>query len=136
MKPASNAFVSVLTIETFNDFVLANVYVGIVYYLLYFVVGGKPILNIGVLEYTNPVPKSKDRVASTIVQIKMGIFSLFSLLLFTTVWLWKVDHLTPYYGYWAGRENEFGLTELILQIFIYLFVFDTWFYLTHHLLHV
>lgn len=70
------------------------------------------------------------------VQIKMGIVSLFSLLLFTTVWLWKVDKHTPFYGYWAGRENEFGLWELIMQIFIYLFVFDTWFYLTHHFLHI
>jgi hypothetical protein len=35
----------------------------------------------------------------------MGVISLFCLLLYTTVWLWKVDRHTPFYGYWAGREN-------------------------------
>ena len=69
-------------------------------------------------------------------QIKMGLISLFSLILYTTIWMWKFDKLTPYYGYWAGRENQFGLWELAKNIFVYMFVFDTWFTLTHHFLHI
>jgi Delta7-sterol 5-desaturase len=92
--------------------------------------------NSDLLEWSNPIPKSPERKASTKVQIKMGIISLFSLLLYTTIWLWRVDRHLPFYGYWAGRENEFGLGELVLQIFIYMFCFDTWFYLTHHFLHI
>jgi hypothetical protein len=37
------------------------------------------------------------------LQIKMGVIALFSLLLYTTLWLWKVDRHLPFYGYWAGR---------------------------------
>jgi sterol desaturase/sphingolipid hydroxylase (fatty acid hydroxylase superfamily) len=66
----------------------------------------------------------------------MGLVSLFSLILYTTIWLWKFDKLTPYYGYWAGRENEFGLWELAKNILVYMFCFDTWFTLTHHFLHI
>jgi len=69
-------------------------------------------------------------------QIKMGLISLFSLILYTTIWMWKFDKYTPYYGYWEGRENSFGLWELTKNILIYLFVFDTWFVLTHHFLHI
>lgn len=57
----------------------------------------------GFLYFTNPIPKSKERVASAKLQIKMGIVSLFSLLLYTTIWLWKVDRVMPFYGYWEGR---------------------------------
>lgn len=69
-------------------------------------------------------------------QFKMGLIALFCVLLYTTIWMWKFEKKMPYYGYWEGKENEFGLIEAIKQIFIYLFVFDTWFYLTHHFLHI
>ena len=35
----------------------------------------------------------------------MGISALFFVIFYTTIWLWKVDPFTPYYGYWQGREN-------------------------------
>jgi len=41
MQPATNPFVSVMEINTFQDFVLANVYVGIFYYFTYIVIGGR-----------------------------------------------------------------------------------------------
>ena len=129
MQPISNPFVEVLHIETWTDFLYANLYVGGFYYVLYLVAGT-------ILEYTNPIPKSPERVASMKKQIKMGLISLFSLILYTTIWMWKFDKLTPYYGYWAGRENQFGLWELAKNIFVYMFVFDTWFTLTHHFLHI
>jgi hypothetical protein len=40
MQPAVNPFVSVLTINSFSDFLLANLYIGAFYYLTYFLVGG------------------------------------------------------------------------------------------------
>lgn len=58
------------------------------------------------------------------------------MVVYTTLYLWLVDPKTPYYGYWEGRENEFTLFEMLKQILIYLFVFDAWFYATHHLLHL
>lgn len=65
-----------------------------------------------------------------------GVGALFCIILYTLIWLWKVDPLTPYYGYWQGREDEFTLFETIKQILIYMFVFDAWFYATHRLLHL
>lgn len=66
----------------------------------------------------------------------LGVSALFFVILYTVIWLWKVDPLTPYYGYWGGRENEFTLFETVKQILIYMVVFDAWFYATHHLLHM
>lgn len=45
MKPALNPFVEVITIESFQDFILANVYVGLFYYSLFFIAGGKYLLT-------------------------------------------------------------------------------------------
>ncbi len=45
MKPALNPFVEVINIESFQDFVLANVYVGLFYYSLFFIAGGKHWLS-------------------------------------------------------------------------------------------
>lgn len=45
MKPALNPFVEVINIESFQDFVLANVYVGLFYYSLFFLAGGKKIIS-------------------------------------------------------------------------------------------
>ena len=41
MQPAINPFVTVMEIDTFQDFVLANVYVGIFYFFTYIVIGGR-----------------------------------------------------------------------------------------------
>jgi hypothetical protein len=45
MSPATNPFVSVLNIQSFEDFLLATLYIGIFYYLVYFLVGGKDIFS-------------------------------------------------------------------------------------------
>jgi len=45
MKPISNPFVEVLHIETFTDFIYANLYVGGFYYLLYLIAGGNSAAN-------------------------------------------------------------------------------------------
>lgn len=41
----------------------------------------------------------------TKAQIMEGAGALFCIILYTLIWLWKVDPLTPYYGYWQGRED-------------------------------
>ena len=43
MSQATNAFVSVLPIASFHDFLLANLYIGLFYFMTYFLVGGKPV---------------------------------------------------------------------------------------------
>jgi hypothetical protein len=40
MQPAANPFVEVINIQTFKDFLLANLYIGAFYFLTYFLVGG------------------------------------------------------------------------------------------------
>lgn len=40
LPPIENPFVSVLRIENFDQFLWANLFVGLFYYLTYFIVGG------------------------------------------------------------------------------------------------
>jgi hypothetical protein len=40
MKAATNPFVSVMEIETFQDFILANIYIGFFYYITFIAIGG------------------------------------------------------------------------------------------------
>lgn len=103
MQGGLNPFVEVIRIETVTDFLLSNIYIGVFYYFTFLFVGGIFSLILGLLEATNPIPKTSERKASIKQQIKMGIISLFSLLLYTTIWLWKVDRHLPFYGYWSGR---------------------------------
>jgi lathosterol oxidase len=36
-------------------------------------------------------------------EIKLGLSALFAVILFTTFWMWKLEHLTPYYGYYESH---------------------------------
>jgi lathosterol oxidase len=121
--------VSVLPISSFNEFCWAFLFVGLAYYATYFIFGA-------ILFYTNPFPRTEQRIKNTKKEAMLGISALFFVILYTVIWLWKIDPLTPYYGYWGGRENEFTLFETVKQIAIYMVVFDAWFYATHHLLHI
>lgn len=129
VTPIQNPFVSVLPISDFTQFCWAFLFVGLAYYATYFIVGSA-------LEYTNPFPKNELRRKNTKKEITLGLSALFFVILYTVIWLWKVDPITPYYGYWAGRQNQFTIFETIKQILIYMLVFDAWFYATHHLLHI
>lgn len=66
-------------------------------------------------------------------QIKLGVGALAIIIVYTTLWYWKIDPLTPYYGYY--ETHEYNLTEFLKNTIIYMLVFDTWFYWTHRLLH-
>lgn len=96
MPTIQNPFVSVMEINNIQDFWLANIYIAIFYYATYFIIGG-------ILEYTNPFPKNQNRINSVKREILFGISALFFVIIYTTLWMWKVDPYTPYYGYWAGR---------------------------------
>lgn len=58
MQPAKNAFVSVMEINTFEEFVLATIYIGVFYYANYFIFGGNISLIQGIIFYTNPIPRT------------------------------------------------------------------------------
>ena len=129
LPPIENPFVAVLTIETSQQFWLATAYIALFYYSLYFVIGG-------LLQYNNPFPKNQLRIKNIKREIMFGISALFFVVIFFTMWHWKIDKISPFYGYWQGKENDFGIQEMVKQILLYLFLFDTWFYFTHIFLHM
>jgi hypothetical protein len=42
MQAAHNPFVEVISINSLHDFLLATLYIGLFYFLIYFLVGGTP----------------------------------------------------------------------------------------------
>ena len=128
-KPVSELSFSTRLIEItdIKSYFFYTALVLIAYVSVYFIVGSA-------LEYSNPTPKTEERVASTKKQMMMGFQALLYVVSFTTLWLWKVDPLTHYYGYY--ETTPYSFKSFFLNLFIYLFVFDTWFYWTHRLLHL
>lgn len=59
----------------------------------------------------------------------MGLLALLYLIILTTLWMWLGDPHTPYYGYYT--RNEYTLKDFVLNVIVYMFSFDTWFYFTH-----
>ncbi len=66
-------------------------------------------------------------------QIKMGVWALIYVIFTTTLWMWLGEKHMPYYGYWG--THEFNLKEFFLNLGIYMFTFDTWFWFTHLMFH-
>ncbi|KAL4432996.1 hypothetical protein ABPG74_005369 [Tetrahymena malaccensis] len=126
LKIPSNPSVRVLDIETFEDWAWASFYVGMFYVFKFLLVGG-------VLEITNPIPKTQYRTKMMKKQIYMGLWALFFVITTTTLFFWKVEKYMPYYGYY--ETNAFGIKEFLLNIIVYMFCFDTWFWFTHVLFH-
>ena len=83
LPPIENPFVNVLPIHNFTEFLWATLFVGIFYYVTYFIVGG-------ILEYTNPFPKNELRLKNTKKEIILGLSALFFVITYTTLWLWLV----------------------------------------------
>lgn len=118
---------TVLPIESLKDWVNATILVSLGY--------GFKFLGLGyILETTNPTPKNEYRVKQMKRQIIYGLQALAVVIISTTIWLWKGDPHMPYYGYYETHPYTFG--EFIKNLLIYMFVFDTWFYWTHRLLHL
>ena len=117
----------VLPIETLQDWIVQTLLVTLGHSLNFLGFGA-------FLEWTNPTPKNEYRVKQMRRQIKFGLYALLWVIVFTTLWMWLIDPLTPYYGYYETHPYTFN--EFLKNLFIYMFVFDTWFYWTHRLLHL
>lgn len=94
------------------------------------------------MEFTNPIPKTKFRIQNMKLEIRRGIAALFWVLLFATIFMWKIERHTPYYGYY--ETHDFGLKEWLISLVVYEFLnifnryavgFDFYFYVTHIILH-
>lgn len=85
-------------------------------------------------EFTNPIPKTAERVKSMHLEIRRGLAALFWVVLFATFFMWKIEPLTPYFGYYS--DHSFGIKEWIIGLFVYALGFDFWFYVTHIILHL
>ncbi|CAD8187727.1 unnamed protein product [Paramecium pentaurelia] len=126
LKLPPNTKTRVLIIDTFEDFLWANLYVGLFYYFSYLATGAA-------LEFTNPIPKSSFRMKNMKLEISRGVQALFWVLLSATIFMWKIEPLTPYYGYY--ETHDFGLKEWLIGLFVYSIGFDFYFYVTHIILH-
>lgn len=51
LKPPKNVHIKVMDIENFTDYGWGTLYTALFYFFIYFVIGG-------ILEYTNPIPKT------------------------------------------------------------------------------
>jgi lathosterol oxidase len=68
------------------------------------------------MEFTNPIPKSAFRMKNMKLEIKRGIQALFWVLLSATIFMWKIEPMTPYYGYY--ETHEFGLKEWLISLLV------------------
>jgi len=118
---------TLLPISGVSDWLLKTVLVTLGYVLTY-------LLFAGVLEYTNPAPKTEKRKEGIKKELRLGLVALVANVTYATVWLWLVDPLLPYYGYY--ETHPFTLFSLLMNVLTYMFWFDTWFYWTHRLLHM
>lgn len=118
---------TVLPIHSLKDWINATILLSLGY--------GFKFLGIGyLLETLNPTPKNEYRVKQMKRQIKYGLQSLVVVIVSTTIWLWKGDIQMPYYGYY--EDHPYTFAEFLKNLAIYMFVFDSWFYWTHRLMHV
>jgi len=90
-------------------------------------------LAAGAFEYANPAPKYEKRKAEISKELKYGITAVIVDVLYATMWLYWIDKYTPFYGYFQTRS--YTITWFIIDIIAYMFIFDSWFYWTHRLLH-
>ncbi|KAL0480915.1 delta7-sterol 5-desaturase [Acrasis kona] len=121
-----NAADTLLDMDTVDEFAISTSFITLGYVMLYFCVSG-------LLEYTNPTPKTPKRMKWIKKEIRLGVFALIADVTYAGLWLWLVDRHTPYYGYY--NTHEFTAWSLLMNVLTYLFVFDTWFYWTHRFLH-
>ena len=71
-----------MDIDNFVDWLWATFYVGLFYISKFVFVGG-------ILEYTNPIPKTEYRKNETKKHFKLGLWALVYVIFATTLWMWK-----------------------------------------------
>lgn len=118
---------AVLQIETVDDWAISSVWVTMAYTLTYLIAGG-------LFEYTNPTPKTPERMQSMRRQLRLGVGALVCNVVYATTWIWLIDTHTPFYGYFA--EHPYTAGWLIANILWYLFFMDSFFYWSHRVLHI
>jgi Delta7-sterol 5-desaturase len=67
-------------------------------------------------------------------ELWLGLWALVFNVAYATLWLWKVDAHTPFFGYFATHEYTFGW--FVVNVAVYLLFMDTFFYWSHRLLHM
>lgn len=97
LAPPKNPNLRVLDIDSFKDWVFATLYTGIFYFAKYYFLSTW-------LENTNSMPKNEYRLKMTIRQRNMGLWALFWVIIGTTLWMWLIEPLTPYYGYYVTHD--------------------------------
>jgi len=112
--------------DTVSDFTISTTALAFGYLFSYF-------FGSALLELTNPAPKDAKRMANIKKEVKLGIVALLSNTFYAGLWLWLVDKHTPFFGYW--ERHEFTAVSLIVNVLVYMFWMDSWFYWTHRLLH-
>lgn len=68
------------------------------------------------MEFTNPIPKTPFRIKNIKLEVKRGIVALFWVLIFATLFMWLIEPLTPYYGYY--QTHDFGLKEWCISLIV------------------
>lgn len=63
----------------------------------------------------------------------MGFIALIVVVLFTTTYMWLVEPMMPYRNFYA--TNELTWTRFFISLAVYMFCFDTWFWMTHMMVH-
>ncbi len=85
-------------------------------------------------EYSNPAAKTKERTESMYKQIKLSSQAIILCVLLALLYMFYLDPLTRYYRYYD--EHEYNIVEFLKNLFSYMFIYDTWFYWTHRLIHL
>lgn len=64
----------------------------------------------------------------------MGFKAIFYVIVCTTATMWLGEVHFPHYGYF--NTHEYSVSRCVVDVLFYMFAFDTWFWMTHMLLHV
>mmetsp|Transcript_16255 Transcript_16255/g.1455 ORF Transcript_16255/g.1455 Transcript_16255/m.1455 type:complete len:84 (+) Transcript_16255:403-654(+) len=63
----------------------------------------------------------------------MGFWALFWVVILTTILMWKLEPLLPYYGYYD--THDITVKNVLISCFVYMASFDGWFWFTHMMSH-
>jgi len=118
---------SVLQIHSVSDWAIQTFFVTLGYQAIY-------ILGAGLFEYTNPTPKTPQRIAEIKLELSMGVVAMICNVLYAMTWMWLVEPYGPFFGYF--ETHQYTVTSFLAGTIVYLFWFDSWFYWTHRLLHL
>jgi len=130
-----NLAMEILHMDTPTDLSISTLFVFVAYSCQYMAVGG-------IFELTNPKgfnskSISKKEAERRYKQVKqecqIGIFSLMVTVMLTLIWMYFIEPLTYFHGFFDKRE--YTVWWLLGSIVAYIFWFDTWFYWSHRWLH-